>query len=202
MTPRDRDALSWDGDDDPTLDTGSHVDGPVDDETEVGSERADGATGSAAPIDLPPGYTAVGRGSEGVAPSDGESAAAADVEVSAGEDASTGEDSGDPADEVVDTPSIGNAALIALGVLGGVYLLYTVGWIVGGLRLQDVAQFLVAPVAYQVALWMAVAAPAIWFAVTVLLTRRSRSWVRFAWLAAGVVLLVPWPFAMIGAIGQ
>ncbi len=102
---------------------------------------------------------------------------------------------------------MGNAALIALGVLGGVYLLYTIGWIVGGLRLQDVIPFLlpetaVARVAYAFALWIAVAAPAIWFSATVLLTRRSRSWVRFVWLAGGVVLLVPWPFAMIGAIGQ
>jgi len=26
--------------------------------------------------------------------------------------------------------------------------------------------------------------------------------VRFAWLGAGAVLLVPWPFVLIGAVGQ
>ncbi|MBN9200222.1 MAG: hypothetical protein J0H70_02380, partial [Microbacterium chocolatum] len=31
----------------------------------------------------------------------------------------------------------GNAALIAVGVLGGVYLLYAIGWLLGGLRLQE-----------------------------------------------------------------
>jgi hypothetical protein len=35
-----------------------------------------------------------------------------------------------------------------------------------------------------------------------LLTLHSKPWVRFAWLVAGVALLLPWPFVMIGAVGQ
>lgn len=193
MTPRERDALSWDGDDDPTLDTGSSADDSV---GEDASADDDGgiAAGAESSTGLPAGYTAVGRGADDISRSDAEP----------DEDAAEGEDA--PADADQAQP-MGNAALIALGVLGGVYLLYTIGWIVGGLRLQDVIPFLlpetaVARVAYAFALWIAVAAPAIWFSATVLLTRRSRSWVRFVWLAAGVVLLIPWPFAMIGAIGQ
>ena len=193
MTPRERDALSWDGDDDPTLDTGSSADDSV---GEDASADDDGriAAGAKSSTGLPAGYTAVGRGADDISRSDAEP----------DEDAAEGEDA--PADADQAQP-MGNAALIALGVLGGVYLLYTIGWIVGGLRLQDVIPFLlpetaVARVAYAFALWIAVAAPAIWFSATVLLTRRSRSWVRFVWLAAGVVLLIPWPFAMIGAIGQ
>lgn len=193
MTPRERDALSWDGDDDPTLDTGSSADDSV---GEDASADDDGriAAGAKSSTGLPAGYTAVGRGADDISRSDAEP----------DEDAAEGEDA--PADADQARP-MGNAALIALGVLGGVYLLYTIGWIVGGLRLQDVIPFLlpetaVARVAYAFALWIAVAAPAIWFSATVLLTRRSRSWVRFVWLAAGVVLLIPWPFAMIGAIGQ
>lgn len=96
----------------------------------------------------------------------------------------------------------GNAALIALGVLGGVYLLYTIGWIVGGLRLQDSAMFLVSPAAYVPALWLAVCAPAIWFGSVLVLARKAGAWVRWLWLALGVVLLLPWPFVMIGAVGQ
>ncbi len=193
MTPRERDALSWDGDDDPTLDTGSSADDSV---GEDASADDDGriAAGAKSSTGLPAGYTAVGRGADDISRSDAEP----------DEDAAEGEAA--PADADQAQP-MGNAALIALGVLGGVYLLYTIGWIVGGLRLQDVIPFLlpetaVARVAYAFALWIAVAAPAIWFSATVLLTRRSRSWVRFVWLAAGVVLLIPWPFAMIGAIGQ
>ncbi len=131
---------------------------------------------------LPQGYTAVGRGSEAVSDVDGEP-----------------EDPGAP-----DAPAqLGNAALVSLGVLGGIYLLYTLGWFIGGSRLQAIAPLLlVSPAAYVPAFWLAVLAPAIWFAATLMLTRRSAPWLRFVWLAAGAVLLVPWPFIMIGAVGQ
>ncbi len=95
----------------------------------------------------------------------------------------------------------GNVALVALGVLGGVYALLTVGWIIGGLRLQAYALFFVAPVAFQVSLWLGVLAPAAWFGTVMLLTRTGRGWARFLLLAAGAVLLLPWPFVMIGAVG-
>ena len=122
---------------------------------------------------LPDGYTAVGRGAETV---------------------------GAPTDE--HAPALGNVALLVIGVLGGIYLLSTIGWVVGGLRLKGAADFLVAPVAYQVSLWLAVAAPAIWFLTVLWLTARSRVWVRFAWLIGGAALLLPWPFIMVGTVGR
>ena len=97
---------------------------------------------------------------------------------------------------------MGNGTLVALGVVGGIYALYAVGWLIGGLRLQGRAQYLVLDVMYQGSLWLAVLAPLLWFATTLLLTRRARPWLRFAWLAVGAVLLLPWPFVMIGAVGQ
>ena len=102
---------------------------------------------------------------------------------------------------------LGNAALIGLGVLGGIYLLYAVGWVIGGLRITRVAEFLVstsgqAPPTWAggnlVAVWLAVAAPLIWFATVFVLTRGSRPWVRWAWLVVGAILLVPWPLLMAG----
>ncbi|WP_137844851.1 DNA polymerase III subunit gamma/tau [Microbacterium sp. 2FI] len=167
---RDDDALTWDGDDDPTLD--------------VGVASGEG------PDRLPAGFTAVGRGSETLAattdedaPPDAGSVPRDDVSASAPE-------------------PMGNATLITLGVLGGIYALFTIGWLIGGLRLQGSAQYLVTDVMYQGSLWLAVLAPLLWFGTVFLLTRASRAWVRFAWLAAGVVLLLPWPFVMIGAVGQ
>ncbi len=155
--PRDDDALSWGGDDDPTLDVGAPAPG------------------------LPEGFTAVGKGSDEVGRIDADGSVAP---------------AGEPA-------PMGNAALVSLGILGGVYLLYTVGWIIGGLRLQVIAPALnLIPAAYVPAFWLAVLAPSIWFATALVLTRRSVTWLRFVWLAAGAVLLVPWPFIMIGAIGQ
>ena len=97
---------------------------------------------------------------------------------------------------------MGNAALVSLGILGGVYALFTIGWIIGGLRLEGTAQFLVSPVGYRFAFWLAVIAPALWFATVYLLTRLSKPWLRLVWLIGGLALLVPWPFVMIGAVGQ
>ena len=195
-TGRDDDALTWDGDDDPTLDLGSSEPG-----AEAGPAEADGiepsdAEPAASPAAsdettavLPEGFTAVGKGSERVA--------------SAGDDAEPSREtvSADGAATAEKTP-MGNVELIVLGVLGGVYALFAIGWLIGGLRLQGWRPFLVTDAMYQGSLWLAVLAPVLWFATVFLLTRAARTWVRFAWLAAGVVLLVPWPFVMIGAGGQ
>lgn len=180
-TGRDDDALTWDGDDDPTLDVGS-------------SEAAPRPDAGAEPTAvLPEGFTAVGRGSEQVASADGAGTAGTDAS-----DAVTVAD-GDP---VAEKTPMGSVELIVLGVLGGVYALFAIGWLIGGLRLQGWRPFLVTDAMYQGSLWLAVLAPVLWFATVFLLTRGARTWVRFAWLAAGVVLLVPWPFVMIGAVGQ
>ena len=182
---RDDDALSWSGDDDPTLDAGPRAEQP---EEEL-----------AHPV-LPAGYTAVGKGSDAVAD---ESARGSRSEVPAGADegragATRRSEEQAPRERV----PMGNAALVTLGVIGGVYALFAIGWLIGGLRLQGWRPFLVTDAMFQGSLWLAVLTPVLWFATVFLLTRASRAWVRFAWLGAGVVLLVPWPFVMIGAMGQ
>jgi hypothetical protein len=194
-TGRDDDALSWDGDDDPTLDTGVTSEPARDGEPEAAADRtadvraeAPDEPGYATSV-LPEGFTALGRGSEQVA------AHGSAAESVAGDPTPA---AGSPAGSA----SMGNVELIILGVLGGVYGLFAIGWLIGGLRLQGWRPFLVTDAMYQGSLWLAVLAPVLWFATVFLLTRSSRTWVRFAWLAAGVVLLVPWPFVMIGAVGQ
>jgi hypothetical protein len=180
----DDDALSWDGDDDPTLDVGA-----------AARERSAAPTPSEpdeheSAVPLADGFTAVGKGAERVVPA-------------------SEEESPEAADEAGPV-SMGNAALIAIGVLGGIYLLYTVGWIIGGLRLQGSAGFLVdvngnaSPawvIGNGVALVLAALAPAVWFAVVYATTRRSRPWLRWTLLGLGVVLLVPWPLLMGGVAG-
>ncbi|MDY0909429.1 DNA polymerase III subunit gamma/tau [Microbacterium sp. CFBP9034] len=176
---RDDDALTWDGDDDPTLEVGNA------DESAATSSTTESAA-------LPEGWNAVGKGSDAV------ETAPDRAEVSSFEAPA---EKSDVDDLPVDLP-LGNASLIALGVIGGFSVLYAVGWLIGGLRLQGAAQFLVAPVAYQVSLWLAVVAPLVWFGSVYVLTAGSRPWVRFTWLIAGVLLLIPWPFIMVGAIGR
>lgn len=128
---------------------------------------------------LPRGWNAVGKGSEGVGRTSDDHAVSAPTPPDA-----------------LSTPM-----LLALGVIAGIYLLYTVGWIIGGFNLQARAQFLIPGVMYLAGLWTAVLAPALWFAAVWLLTRRSASWVRILGFLAGVALLVPWPFVMTGAVG-
>ncbi|MCR2784580.1 MULTISPECIES: DNA polymerase III subunit gamma/tau [unclassified Microbacterium] len=163
MARPDDDALTWDGDDDPTL---------------------AGNTGPAAP--LPAGYRAVGKGSERL-DHPPHTDAAADRPATESETAA-------------DAPApLGNAALVGIGVFAGVYLLFCLGWLLGARNLQLVAQLFLDPIAFQVTLWLAVAAPPLWFATVFLLTRSARVWVRLTLLAAGAVLLVPWPFVLSGA---
>ncbi len=167
-TPGDDDALNWSGDDDPTLQPSPRRD-----------TRGTTPVGAAEPDSMP----AAASGGPDVEP---------DLNAEPHADA---EPDGAPED---DGRQLSSAALVALGLFGGVYLLYTLGWLIGGARLQGVARFLVADAAFVPFLWVAVAAPALWFGATHLLTRTARTWVRFAWLVGGALLLVPWPLLMIG----
>jgi len=168
---REDDALTWDGDDDPTLETGAA--------SSPGDETVTDAAASD-PVVLPAGYTAVGKGSESAA-------APAAPESDADAEAQPGR------------RQMGNAALVGIGILSGVYLLLTVGWLLGAGRLQFVASLFLDPVAFQITLWLAVLALPLWFVTVVWLTRTTRAWVRFSLLIAGAVLLVPWPFVLAGA---
>ncbi|MFT4221138.1 MAG: DNA polymerase III subunit gamma/tau [Microbacterium sp.] len=187
MTGRDDDAFSWEGDDDPTLLPGGHAGAEERDATPVASDTEPDAP-DPEPVALPEGFHAVGKGSDTVGHI---------------------EEDGTVVVPAAKAP-MGNAALIGLGVLGGVYMLFAIGWLIGGLRLHPVAGFLVAPdgnaspvwmVGNLVAVWLAVLAPAVWFGTVYWLTARSRPWLRWALLLVGALLLVPWPFVMTGVVG-
>ncbi|MFC6355154.1 hypothetical protein [Luethyella okanaganae] len=152
----DDDALSWPGEDDPTL---------------LGKRHA-------AEGDLAPGWTVVGQ-------------PATDAGNDAGNDA-------------VDEPAVeeyaaSSTVLILLGVLGGIYLLYTVGWAVAAGRVVNGASDVVGGFMFTLGLWFAIVAPTLWFGVTFWLTL-GRPRLRLLWLLVGVVVLVPLPFiAGVGA---
>lgn len=157
MNARPDDALSWDGDDDPTLDVG--VDAPRAARVEPTADTA-------------PTTPRVRQPRQVV-----------------------------PTEEEDDVPAgLGNVALVSLGLIAGAYVFFAIGWFIAGLRLQALGGLPVSTVMLVAATFAAAATPVIWFATTFALTRHARTWVRFAWLIAGIVLLVPWPFIFTGAI--
>ncbi|MBP1241366.1 hypothetical protein ABID92_000805 [Frigoribacterium sp. PvP120] len=112
--------------------------------------------------------------------------------------AATHDDEIDP-----DAPQVmSSASLVGHGVLGGVALLSSVGWIVS----RD--QFLVAfggglVEHVQTTLWLtgvflALVAPLLWFVAVILLVPSQRSGRRLLVMAVGAVLLAPWPLVIGG----
>lgn len=96
---------------------------------------------------------------------------------------------------------IGTVSLVLLGILGGVYLLYTIGWVLGGIRMQLPVTFTLPLPLFQGVFWMTVFAPLLWFVAVLVATRDAKGWVRMVWLIAGALLLVPWPFVVAGGGG-
>jgi hypothetical protein len=92
---------------------------------------------------------------------------------------------------------LSSAALIGLGVLGGVYLLYTIGWIVFFSRYEMSIDLSFGVFSDLIARVLAVAASPLWFVATLLLTQRRQRY-RFLWLVIGVLVLIPWPFLIGG----
>jgi hypothetical protein len=94
-----------------------------------------------------------------------------------------------------DLPPVTSAALlVTMGILAGVYLLYTIGWIITVQHLGVIAVTPLEEVATAVKIVLAVAGPALWFASVLGLTRERRPVVRLSWLLVGAIALVPWPF--------
>src|SRR6218665_882944 len=141
----------------------------------------------AAPADpaLPRGWKAVGKGS---------------AEVT--EEASTADAGAQPHPSDDEPTGLSTAMLLLLGIVGGVYLLYAVGWAVGGLRLNPLANLIVDDSMFLPWYVLAIAAPAIWLLMTWVLTRGKAAWIRVSVLLLGAVLLVPWPFVTVGVIGS
>ncbi|NQX12900.1 DNA polymerase III subunit gamma/tau [Microbacteriaceae bacterium VKM Ac-2855] len=91
-----------------------------------------------------------------------------------------------------------SALLVTMGIAAGVYLLYTIGWIITGTRqaplVSSYATDVVGQFMYSLGLWFAAAAPIAWFVGALFLTRRLRARTRIIWLVLGIIVLVPLPF--------
>ncbi|MBP2437817.1 DNA polymerase III subunit gamma/tau [Microbacterium amylolyticum] len=152
MSTSDEDALSWGGDDDPTLAVTSESDADV-------------------------------------------AVTAAESSADTSEQAVEEVVSDEPEEDVSRGP--GNVELVTYGVLGGIYAMWVVGWVLGVNRVRDwiLAQPMSSPDAmFQASAILAPAAPVMWFVATLLLTRGGPAWQKILWLGVGVIALIPWPF--------
>ena len=95
----------------------------------------------------------------------------------------------------------GSGALVGMGVFGGVYLLYTVAWLISGSTLSVSGGTGTATVFLEFLRVLAIMAPALWYAATVWLAHSARSRTRFLWLVIGAVVLIPWPFILTRSFG-
>ena len=188
-TPRDDDALSWDGDDDPTLDVGEkRPAGPTAEGPE--SEPRGPEPLQPAPVDEPwrAEPSLASSGSRHPDPSHATSASR-DTHPAAAEDDSADADHSAP---------LGNAGLVGIGMVAATFVLFAIGWLVAGFRLRGLG--LPIPDVTLLALTIGAAlAPLVWFVSVLALTRGWRTWQRFLLLILGIVLLVPWPFLSLGA---
>ena len=112
--------------------------------------------------------------------------------------AASGTDVGDATVAAPDEPvkPTGRARLLGTGVFGGVFLVFTVGWILSVQAIPNGASDLFGEVMWQFGEFLAIISAALWFSATTYLTRETRTAVRFGWLVLGVVLLVPWPIIL------
>lgn len=91
-------------------------------------------------------------------------------------------------------PAPGLRLLTAL--FAAVYVLWSVGWIIGVGLLPISGPSLLVEVLYQFSEFLAIVASALWFATTLSLTREGRAVHRIGWLALGTLVLLPWPFVL------
>lgn len=95
-------------------------------------------------------------------------------------------------------PATSSLLLVTYGLLAGVYLLYTVGWVITirrgdpGAGISDAF----AKLMFQLTEGLAIASPALWFAAAILLTVRRKPIVRLLWLLIGTLVVIPWPFLL------
>ena len=86
---------------------------------------------------------------------------------------------------------VSSSSLVALGVFAGVALLSTLGWFTFASSSVYSGADPLSTVMFNLGLWLAVAAPALWFAVALWLVPAGRR--RLLLLAVGAVVLLPIP---------
>ncbi|PZE54153.1 hypothetical protein DEJ33_16380 [Curtobacterium sp. MCPF17_047] len=94
-----------------------------------------------------------------------------------------------------------SGALIGFGVFGGLYLLYTVAWLLTASTSYLSTTDAVLSGFVTLLRFLAIVAPALWFAVVIWVARTRSTRTRLLWMLLGAVVLFPWPFLMTRSFG-
>jgi hypothetical protein len=117
-----------------------------------------------------------------------------------GEADSTHVDSAEPDvpadDEVTLAPGISSTMLVVYGIFGGIYLLYTVGWLIIAIRGNQETGVPLNDIMQHISTLLAILAAPAWFIATLALTAGRRNWVRIVSFLIGMLLLIPWGFVI------
>ena len=98
-------------------------------------------------------------------------------------------------DETSELPAgLSSVALIGFGIFAGIYLLFSVAWLITALRNPTQIADALGNAMFQFGLWLSVAAPAIWFGAVLYVGKDSKVSTRLLWLLVGVLVLIPWPY--------
>lgn len=86
--------------------------------------------------------------------------------------------------------------LVTYGAAAGVYVLYTVAWVLAALADTTPSVSVFAQLMHEFGLFCAIVAPALWVLAVFALAKRP--FMRVLGLALGALLLIPWPFVLGG----
>ncbi len=96
-------------------------------------------------------------------------------------------------------PGTPGMLLVTYGVLAGIFLIYTIGWITVVVTSGYTAPDLLGEIMWQLGEFLAIASPALWFVTVMVLTRGRRPLARLLLLVLGLIVVIPWPFILGGA---
>lgn len=151
--------------------------------------RASEAARVARESSLASGWTVEGRQTPAVTPPE-----------STGVDPRPGEDTVAAESEAAnEAQPLSNGALVLLGLIGGVYLLYTIVWFSWANWYSSVNSAVaegsgsIGGALQQIVFWLAPFAPALWFLSVLALCQGSKLWKKTLWLVVGAGVLVPLP---------
>lgn len=92
------------------------------------------------------------------------------------------------------TSGMSSFELIVTGVIAGIYLLFSVAWLITALSNPTQIADPLGNVMYVAGLWLAVFAPATWFAAVLFFSRGKSVAMRMSLFALGIIVFIPWPY--------